>query len=296
MGKKLTVSIVIRTLNEARYLPEIFNSITRQDLKFFEIEVVIVDSGSIDGTLEIAKNNSATITHIKKNDFSFGRSLNYGCKVAKGDILVFISGHCVPRDSCWLENLIKPIINGKCAYTYGKQEAKDTTKFSEAQLFKKFYPNKSSIPQEGFFCNNANSAISKEIWQKYYFDEELTGCEDMFLAKQLVADGYDIGYVHDASVFHIHNETWKQVQTRYERESIALQKIMPEIQLSVSDVGVFFFKALWQDCIVALKEKRLVKNLGQIIKFRYCQYSGSFKGNHSLKKTSKKNKIKYYYP
>ena len=46
----------------------------------------------------------------------------------------------------------------------------------------------------------------------------------MYLAKQLVADGGKVAYVASAPVYHIHNESWKQVKTRYEREAYALQK------------------------------------------------------------------------
>ena len=70
--------------------------------------------------------------------------------------------------------------------------------------------------------------LSKSVWEKHKFDENLTGCEDMELAKRLCADGGKIGYVAEASVFHIHDETWRQVKTRYEREAVALQKLCPK--------------------------------------------------------------------
>ena len=72
---------------------------------------------------------------------------------------------------------------------------------------------------------------------------ELTGCEDMDLAKRLCSDEKKIGYVADASVFHIHDETWDQVQLRYEREAVALQKIMPEFLLTKFDVLIFSLRA-----------------------------------------------------
>src|SRR3546814_11050717 len=96
-------------------------------------------------------------------------------------------------------------------------------------MFLKYFPAQSCIPQQGFFCNNANAAIIKVAWAQHRFDEDVTGLEDMVLAKQLWLAGEKIGYVADAVVEHIHEERWAQVKRRYEREAIALQGIMPEV-------------------------------------------------------------------
>ena len=147
--KKL-VSIVIRTLNEDLYLSELLESIKNQKHDDFEIETVVIDSGSSDRTIEIAQTYDARITYIEKKDFTFGRSLNMGSDFADGDILVYVSGHCVPTDRLWLTSLIKPIIDGEACYTYGRQQGRDTTKFSERKIFEKYFPSSSKIPQEGF--------------------------------------------------------------------------------------------------------------------------------------------------
>src|SRR3546814_97063 len=105
----MLTSIVIRTLNEARYLGELLDGIEQQETGSFRVEVVVIDSGSTDGTLEIAERHGCTFTHITRAQFSFGRPLNMGCEVASGEILVLISGHCAPADRHWLRNLCQPI-------------------------------------------------------------------------------------------------------------------------------------------------------------------------------------------
>ena len=70
-NKKELVSVVIRTLNEEKHLPELLESIRKQSSDYFDFEIVIVDSGSTDNTLEIAKSYSARITFIKKENFFF---------------------------------------------------------------------------------------------------------------------------------------------------------------------------------------------------------------------------------
>jgi rhamnosyltransferase len=292
----MLVSIIIRTLNEERYLDEIFVAIESQNTNDFSYEVVIVDSGSIDNTLKIAKSHNARITYIKKQDFTFGRSLNVGCDYAHGEYLVFISGHCIPANKDWLQNLIAPLIQKKCDYAYGRQIARDTTKFSEMRVFEKYFPSTSSVPQDGFFCNNANAAISRTIWDKFHFDESLTGLEDMFIAKQICQDNGYVGYVSDSCVFHIHDEAWAQIKTRYEREAIALQKIMPEIKISIFNLFHFVVAGVLKDIRIAIRERVFFKEIFSIFMFRFFQYYGSYKGNHVCRKLSSQAKNKYFYP
>ena len=258
--------------------------------------MVIVDSGSTDKTLEIAKIHKCRITHITQSDFTFGRSLNYGCDFANGDFLVFVSGHCIPRDIHWLDELIAPLIDGVAPYVYGRQQAHGPTKFSEKCHFEKWFPEYSKLPQTGFFCNNANAALTREAWQKHSFNEELTGLEDMFLAKQIVKDGEQIAYVATASVNHIHDESWRQVKIRYERESIALQRIMPEMHFSLLDFFRYFTAGAFADMSTALREKVFLKKAGEIIIFRFMQFWGAYVGNHEHRKLSVARKKHYFYP
>lgn len=296
MHSKPLVSVIIRTLNEQRYLEELLQSIKNQDTTVFEIEIVIVDSGSTDTTLEIASNYGCRITNIKKNEFTFGRSLNVGCDFANGEFLVFVSGHCIPKDNMWITNLVMPLHKQKCAYTYGRQLGRDTTKFSERQLFEKYFPNESRIPQIGFFCNNANAAIRRDIWLKHRFNEELTGCEDMYLAKLLVDSGQRIGYVAEAPVFHIHDESWTKVKIRYEREAIALQEILPQVQLSFIDMVSYILVGIVKDFRKSLSMGIFFREFSSILCFRFCQYYGAYVGNHNHRVLSQKMKDKYFYP
>lgn len=291
---KKQISIIIRTYNEEKHLEELLRKLQSQITDKL-IEVIIVDSGSIDNTLSIAKKNHVRIVHIPKEEFTFGRSLNIGCQNAKSDVLVFISGHCIPCHNLWLENLVKPLFSGQAHYVYGKQIGNLENKYSEHKIFKKYYPDKNKIPQLDFFCNNANSALRKDIWNKYLFDEKLTGLEDMELAKRIQNDKYSIAYIADAPVYHIHNETWKKIFLRYKREAIALQKIMPELKISFLDLTFFCITAIVNDIVEAIKENKLKQNLISIFAFRFMQYYGSYKGNHDHRKLSQKRKFQYFY-
>lgn len=291
----LRASVVIRTLNEAQYLDELLTGIAAQQTNGLTHEVVLVDSGSTDGTLEIAERHGCRILHIKRKDFSFGRSLNMGCEAALGDFLVITSGHCVPTDVHWLQRLCQPLMDGVAQYSYGRQYAGSESKFSEARIFAKYFPAESKIPQDGFYCNNANSALLKSVWGKYGFDEELTGLEDMELAQRLVKDGGKLAYVAEAGVYHHHAETWAQVHRRFEREAIALQKIMPQVHVSLWDTLRYITSSIQKDRWHARAQGSKVA-LSEIIRYRWNQYFGALKGNQTHKKMSRAEKERYFYP
>ena len=300
----MRASIIIRTYNEERYLPQLLEAIEAQGgvvetpdgAVELEHETILVDSGSTDRTVEIARGHGARIEHISRDRFSFGRSLNVGCQAARGEVLVFISGHCVPCDPGWLASLMAPIARGTVTMAYGRQVGGEETQLSEHQIFAKLYPEVSAIPQEGFFSNNANAAVTREAWQRHRFDEELLGLEDMHLAKQLVAEGLAIGYVASAAVYHYHHESWAQVRRRYEREAIALQRIRPEWHLTFLDFLRYFVASVLHDSSRALSERCFLRHARKIVLFRLMQYWGSYRGNHEHRRLAEREKQKYFYP
>ncbi len=293
---KVKASVVVRTLNEARYLKELLQGIARQQTDNLESEVVLVDSGSTDQTLPIAQQYGCRILHISREQFSFGRSLNIGCEAANGDILVITSGHCVPASPQWLQKLCQPLLDGMAQYSYGRQLGGPTSQFSERRIFNKYFPATSRIPQEGFYCNNANAALLKAIWARYRFDEELTGLEDMHLAQRLVRDGERVAYVAEAPVYHYHSETWPQVRRRFEREAIALQQIMPNIHVGLLDTLRYILRSIWGDAVHAKRQGLLRQALPSIVLYRYHQYMGSYRGNHEHRQLSRAQKDEYFYP
>lgn len=291
-------AVVIRTLNEARYLGALLDMIGRQSYPPACREVVVVDSGSSDETVAMAERAGCRIVFIDRENFSFGRSLNLGCDAAeRADILVFVSGHCVPVSTQWLTELIRPFRQAAVAVTYGRQVGGPATKFSEHMLFEKYFPAKDGGDhQVAYFCNNANAAFRREAWASHRFDETLTGLEDMHLAQRCVAQGGLVVYAPGAAVFHYHHEKWPQVKRRYEREAVALQTIMPEVQVHAIDAMRYFLAGVWGDWRRAAAQACLLRNFVPIVAFRFCQYYGAWRGNHVHRKLSRRQKDRYFYP
>lgn len=293
----LNCSLIIRTLNESRYLGQVLDAVEGQDYAAGRKETIVVDSGSTDSTLDIAARHGCIVHRINRDEFSFGKSLNLGCTQATGDLLVFISGHCVPTDQKWLKTLVEPFSDPTVAVAYGRQIGGPETQFSEHVLFAKYFPVHAQNGQAPFFCNNANAAIRRSVWMEIGgFDEALTGLEDMHFARQCVSRGLRVAYVPTAGVFHYHHERWRQVKRRYEREAIALQAIMPEVHVHGLDAIRYFVAGVFGDWRKAMRDHSWLRHAWPIVAFRFCQFYGAWRGNHIHRKLSHRQKERYFYP
>lgn len=291
---KPSCSIVIRAYNEEQHLGKLLQGIASQTVK--HVQIILVDSGSTDETLAIAQDFNVDIVHIKPDQFTFGRSLNFGIKQADADIVVMASAHVYPVYPDWLEKLIEPFKDEKVGLVYGKQSGCDTSKFSELQVFHHWYPDASDFDQSTPFCNNANAAIRKSLWQTHPYDENLTGLEDLAWAKWVKQQGYRIAYSAEAEVIHVHDETWKGVYNRYRREGMAFKHINPEATFSFGE----FLKALREnvrnDWHEAHLHKKLRKEWRNVINFRACQFWGTYQGYRQSGTLTLKLKQTFYYP
>lgn len=197
------VSIIIRTKNEAQMLGEVLKGIDNQDFK--DKEVVIIDSGSTDNTLEIAKSWKAKIFKIPSRAFTFGYALNYGVAKTDSEFICYLSGHAVPYNDKWLSTLLKVIQkNERVAGAYSRQIAFPRHNPLERLWLKNTFPSKKQKVKCIF--SNASSLIRREVGEFIKFDESVTGFEDQLWAARVKEDNYVIEYVPDSIVFHSHNE------------------------------------------------------------------------------------------
>ena len=218
------ISIIIRTFNEERHLPNLLSALRRQTNQSFEI--IVVDSGSVDRTPEIARKAANRFLRIESRDFTFGYSLNIGIRSAAGRYIAIVSAHTVPLDENWLERLIAPLRSDATAMVYGRQLGGATSKFSEAEDMRRTFGKKRKVLKPPhFFANNANAAVKKELWEQHPFDESLLGLEDIEWAKHWMQRGRQVIYEPDAALYHIHEESQRQVRRRYYREAIAARRI-----------------------------------------------------------------------
>lgn len=293
-GNAPRASIIIRSFNEEKHLGALLDSIERQDFKDYEI--ILIDSGSTDETLQIANQFQLQIHHIAKKNFTFGRSLNMGIQHSAGEILVIASAHVIPKSNKWLSALLAPFDDPKIALTYGKQRGGEGSRFSEDQHWRHWFPDQSKMDQKQAFSNNANAAIRRSLWEEKAFDEELTGLEDIAWAAWAKEQGYKIAYVAEAEVAHLHDESSAQIINRHRREAIALKQILPESSFSIWNFASLFVQKSNSDLRKAIKDGVLGKEIKSIISFRFSQYWGTYKGYNEKKMLSHESVQSFYFP
>ena len=292
--KNPRISLVVRCFNEEKHIGKLLVGLSRQTLK--DHEVIVVDSGSTDDTLQIVKRFPCKVVQIDPKEFSFGRALNLGCKEASGEFLVFASAHVYPVYEDWLECLIKPFSKSEIGLVYGKQSGTDTTQFSEHRIFESWFPNKSELIKDNPFCNNANCAIRKSLWNEMPYNEELTGLEDLEWANRLVKRGLKLSYSAEAEIIHVHEERPHQIFNRYRREALALKRIYPEQKMNIFDFFSLFIRNISKDLWVALKEKKVIEVFLDVIAFRWYQFKGAYIGLNEKSELTQQLKKTFYYP
>jgi len=287
-------SIIIRAFNEEKALGQLLEGIRRQTN--IDYEIVLVDSGSTDSTLDIAAQYPVRVVHIDSSEFTFGRSLNRGIAAARGEFIIIISAHCYPVYPDWLQQLVKPFQDDRVAVTYGRQVGADSNHFSELQFFRTYFPADSQPDQGQPYTHNANAAVRRSLWEQHPYNEELTGLEDLAWSSWAREQGYRIAYVAEAEIVHIHQETIRQVNNRYRREAIAMKQILPDSRFTIKDLVSMFFYKVSSDLRQAARENILDREIMDILRFRFAQYLGTWQGYRYSGKIDQNLHQRFYYP
>lgn len=212
----METSIIIRTKNEEKWIGAVLEKLYQQTYRDFEI--IIVDSGSTDRTLEIISEYPIRLIRIKSENFSYPYALNLGCENARAEkFLVILSAHSIPVSDYWLEKGIADFgRNEKIAGVYGPQKALPGSTIWDKFFYSFFYytgkafflgmkrriVEKSDMGVLGF----TNAAIRKDLWEKRKFNENFGfGGEDGEWADYWIKQGYLILKDYDFTVFHSHN-------------------------------------------------------------------------------------------
>jgi rhamnosyltransferase len=287
-------SLVIRAYNEEINIGRLLEGVFHQSVR--DVEIILVDSGSTDATVAIAEQYGAVIIQIPPLEFTFGRSLNFGLAATTRELVVIASAHVYPVYPDWLECLLEPFEDLRVSLTYGKQSGNETSNFSEKQVFSHWYPDQSYPAQPHPFCNNANAAIRRSVWEQNPYDETLTGLEDLAWAKRALEDGFIIAYAANAEVIHLHNETPLRVANRYRREAMAFKRLYPEAHFSLYDFFRLVSANISSDLWHSLKERVFWKSVASILWFRWMQFWGTYQGYRLSVEWNWQLRQTFYYP
>lgn len=222
--QNLKVSILIPTYNAGARWRDVLNGIDRQTVQF--AEKIVIDSGSVDNTIAMAKESGFTVISIPQTDFDHGYTRQIlADKARTADICIFLTQDAIPADPNSMRKLIEVFRDEQIGLAYGRQLPHETATPLEthARLFN--YPAKSNVRSfadkgkygfKVFFCSNSFAAYRKTVLRDMGgFPMHSIMGEDALFAAKMLSNGYKLAYVAEATVRHSHNYTFKEEFKRY---------------------------------------------------------------------------------
>ena len=209
------VSVIIRARDEERDLARCLAVLAGQR-GVGEVEVIVVDGGSRDGSVGLARSRGAIVVAADAGPFSFGGSLNLGAERAGGKILVALSAHAFPRDEGWLARLRGPFEDPAVACATGDAYGPDgeplrTAIALDAELLCR-------RPEWGY--SNAAGAFRADLWRARGFRADLPACEDKEWALHWMRRGYVCVVDPALAVEHDHtHDSLRSIFSRARREA-----------------------------------------------------------------------------
>ncbi len=241
---KSKVSIIIPTKNAGNEFEYILRRIKQQE-GINEIEIIIIDSGSEDNTIEIAKKYSSAIFKISPEDFHHARTRNDGAEKATGEYIVFTVQDAIPIGNDWLHKLLTPICFGEASAVstiqVPRSDADLFTCWSYWALFVKYLRhekdlifNKSNFDSfEGLSENdkravanldNVSLGIKKDLFNIYKFHADYA--KDLELGIRLIKDRHSLMFQSSNAVIHSHNRIPLYYLKRSYSDRISICKIL----------------------------------------------------------------------
>jgi len=203
------VSIVIPVKDGARYLERLLSAVREQSGD--AIELLVIDSGSSDGSVELAHAGGATVHEIAPEEFGHGRTRNFGMEIASGEIVCFLTQDAVPAPGWLGAHLAAFELDPKVGAVYGPHLPwPDTSPMIARELdefFASMSPNGEPVQQRAgdlAFLSNVNAAYARACWEEIRF-EDLAYAEDQAFGQAMLTAGWVKVFHPAAAVRHAHD-------------------------------------------------------------------------------------------
>jgi glycosyltransferase involved in cell wall biosynthesis len=220
------VSVALLTYNAGPLLQRVLDTVAAQDTPR-RIEIVVVDSGSTDGTVDLLKAAGACVESIPHDTFNFGRARDQVFGMARGEIVVSLSQDAIPAHERWLENLLVPLAADSVAVSCGRSnfDAERNTRQFPWERNGYFYFTREMQrfrERHGPGLSNANAAYLRSVWKDLGFGTQPIG-EDFRFQTKLEKLGQYIAFPSDAPVLHHHDYTLRTLWRRCAAEGHGLR-------------------------------------------------------------------------
>lgn len=241
------VTVAILTYNGETYLEDILGSLEAQILEA-PFEILVIDSGSKDSTLEIiARHPAARLIQIPNEEFGHGRTRNLAAQEAAGEFVVFLTHDAVPRSKYFLREMLDPFRRfPDVMAVLGKQIARPTAfplqKYEIDGMFRRLGPDfgttliydmpfavDPAVRDSMAYYSDVNSAVRRSFLLDVIPYRDVRYAEDQMFGRDLVDGGYTKAYAPRAAVTHSNDLTLSEYGHRIFDETVGLRQIGHEL-------------------------------------------------------------------
>lgn len=207
---EIAATLICTTYNEEDTIEEFLESVSLQTRN--PTEIVIVDGGSSDETLQIAhqyaEESLSRFKLIEGQDLNISEGRNRAVEEAESDIIVAADAG-TQLDPEWFEHMVTPFINGNVDVVSGYYLPKTTSLFQKCAARFAYLPVR-SIDSESFLPSSRSIAFTKEAWEDVGgYPETLRKAEDTMFASNLRKNGYKFQFQPNSVVYWDHSPNLK---------------------------------------------------------------------------------------
>lgn len=290
----MLVTVVVLTKNAEPFLEDTLPAIFNQETDF-DFDVLVIDSGSKDRTLEILAAYPIKVIRIPPETFNHGETRNLAVREAnpQSDTIVLLSQDATPYNSSWLQNLVQPFREDvQIAGVFSRHVPREDASASvvrqlatgiqcggEQRLDKRMPERMEEFEKNRFWYNffsNTSSAIMREVWREFPF-EKVDFAEDALWADTVIRNGYTIVFEPQSIVIHSHSysilEQFRQnvdhayamhqlfQPEEYKRTSYWIRRIAGIPLLAIKDIHYVFASPFFKHRSVGTKMHMILKSL-----------------------------------
>ncbi len=227
-----TVSVVIPVKNGERYLREVLAALQAESVN----EILVIDSGSGDRSVEIARESAANVIEISPCSFGHGRTRNLGAARTSGELICYLTQDATPVPG-WLNAYHEAMeLAPDVGAAFGPHLARpDTGPIVARELgdfFATFSRNGRPVLQrlgDPTYLSNVNACYARACWEDIRF-RDVAYAEDQGFGVDMLAAGWCKVYHPGAGVLHAHDYGWGAFMRRYFDEYRGLREIIGHIE------------------------------------------------------------------